>query len=161
VRALTVQQPWAWAIVHGGKDVENRTRNLAGSYRGPVAIHAGLREDLSALDDAVLLSALFPRGEIEPLADPKPLATRGSILGVADLVAVHHDSDHGPGAPCSAWGQRAAWHLRFANARPLEVPIPAKGRLGLWTPDAELRALIELNLGAAEWVDEIRERGSE
>jgi hypothetical protein len=39
MRALTVQQPWAWAIVHGGKDVENRTQ--AWGYRGPLAIHAG------------------------------------------------------------------------------------------------------------------------
>jgi hypothetical protein len=30
MRALTVRQPWAWAIVHGGKDIENRTRNIAG-----------------------------------------------------------------------------------------------------------------------------------
>jgi hypothetical protein len=26
VRALTVRQPWAWAIIYGGKDVENRRR---------------------------------------------------------------------------------------------------------------------------------------
>lgn len=142
MRALTVQQPWAWAIVHGGKDVENRTRNLAGSYRGPVAIHAGLREDLSALDDPVLWNALFPDGEPRPLADPKPLDTLGAFLGVVDLVSVHHDSDHGPGAPCSPWGQRDAWHLQVANSRPFLEPIPAKGRLGLWTPDAELLAAI-------------------
>jgi hypothetical protein len=24
VRVLTVRQPWAWAIIHGGKDAENR-----------------------------------------------------------------------------------------------------------------------------------------
>ncbi|MBB3041198.1 hypothetical protein [Nocardioides soli] len=41
MKALTVQQPWAWAIVHGGKDVENRTQ--AWSYRGLLAIHAGAR----------------------------------------------------------------------------------------------------------------------
>lgn len=33
MRILTVRQPWAWAIIHGGKDVENRTRNVAGDYR--------------------------------------------------------------------------------------------------------------------------------
>ena len=46
LRILTVRQPWAWAIIHGGKGVENRVRNVAGSYRGPVAIHAGLALDL-------------------------------------------------------------------------------------------------------------------
>lgn len=49
MKVLTVRQPWAAAIIHGGKDVENRTRNLAGSYRGPVAIHAGLAYDEDAL----------------------------------------------------------------------------------------------------------------
>lgn len=38
-----MQQPcaWAWAIVHGNKDVENLTQ--AWSYGGPLAIHAGTR----------------------------------------------------------------------------------------------------------------------
>ena len=40
MRALTVQQPWAWAIFHG-KAIENRTQQWA--YRGPLAIHAGVR----------------------------------------------------------------------------------------------------------------------
>lgn len=44
MRILTVRQPWVWAIIHGGKDVENRVRNIAGSYRGPVAIHVALAD---------------------------------------------------------------------------------------------------------------------
>ena len=51
MRVLTVRQPWAWAIVHGGKDIENRTRNVAGAYRGPVAIHAGLAFDPAGVVD--------------------------------------------------------------------------------------------------------------
>ena len=50
MRALTVRQPAAWAIIYAGKDVENRTRSL-GPYRGPVAIVAGreiLDEDRAA-----------------------------------------------------------------------------------------------------------------
>lgn len=31
IRALTVQQPWAWAIVSAGKTIENRTQMW--SYR--------------------------------------------------------------------------------------------------------------------------------
>lgn len=38
-KAISVQQPWAWAIIHGGKDVENRTWKT--NYRGPLLIHAG------------------------------------------------------------------------------------------------------------------------
>jgi hypothetical protein len=39
VPALTMHQPWAWAAIYGGKDVENRRRRTA--YRGPLLIHAG------------------------------------------------------------------------------------------------------------------------
>lgn len=43
MRIVTIRPPWAQLIVNYGKDVENRVRNIAGGYRGPVAIHAGLR----------------------------------------------------------------------------------------------------------------------
>lgn len=39
MKALSVQQPWAWCIVNGYKPVENRSRNT--KHRGPLAIHAG------------------------------------------------------------------------------------------------------------------------
>lgn len=41
MRALTIRQFYTWAVIHGGKDVDNRTRNIVGSFRGLVAIHAG------------------------------------------------------------------------------------------------------------------------
>src|SRR5664280_3664302 len=41
VRILSVQQPWAWAIVEGHKRVENRTWTTP--YRGPVLIHEEVR----------------------------------------------------------------------------------------------------------------------
>jgi hypothetical protein len=43
VRVVTIRQPWAWAIVYGGKDVENRRWRT--SYRGPLLIHAGQNAD--------------------------------------------------------------------------------------------------------------------
>lgn len=38
VKALSIRQPWAWLIVQGFKDIENRTR--ASHHRGPLLIHA-------------------------------------------------------------------------------------------------------------------------
>ena len=38
MRTLSIRQPWAWLIVHGHKDVENR--EWATDYRGPLLIHA-------------------------------------------------------------------------------------------------------------------------
>lgn len=48
--ALTVKQPWAWAIVHSTKRVENRTWPPPDKIiRQRIAIHAGATFDRSAL----------------------------------------------------------------------------------------------------------------
>jgi hypothetical protein len=38
MKALSIRQPWAWLIVNGYKDIENRS--WATKFRGPVLIHA-------------------------------------------------------------------------------------------------------------------------
>jgi len=141
VRVLTVRQPWAWAIVHGGKGVENRSRNIAGSYRGPVAIHTAKTwagdDALAIVED--LATADCPGGFI-----------LGEIIGVVDLIDVHVSDTHAErwnvelerNEQCSAWAMPNHHHLVLANPRAIE-PIPAKGKLGLWKPDAELLAQIE------------------
>lgn len=154
MRILTVRQPWAWAIIHGGKDVENRVRNLAGEYRGPVAIHAGLRHD-HAHDRQLIGSAVGAWRRANPgvssADDPDPRKSRpvwygnlGRIIGVIDLVGVHRAARHYEpidGTPwvlqctdrpcCEPWGQREQEHLVLANPRALAEPIPYKGALGL------------------------------
>ena len=153
MRVLTVRQPWAWAIIHRGKDVENRVRSL-GPYRGPVAIHAGL---MGASFDAAHPD-LWPFDERH---------VTGRVIGVVDLVGEHsasvidgcgrmvHDChEHGTCRHhCSPWAlgpaPKGGWyhHLELANPRPLARPIPARGRLGLWRPDADLEAAIREQIG--------------
>lgn len=114
IRILTVRQPWAWAIIHGGKDVENRVRNIAGAYRGPIAIHAALT------------GANFHARH----ADLWPFDDRhvtGAIIGVVDLVDVHSHS----GIICTPWAFLDEFHMVLANPRPLTESIPFKGGLGL------------------------------
>lgn len=94
VRVLTVRQPWAWAIIHGGKDIENRVRNVAGAYRGPVAIHVAQADAESApeslwLDHAGWYRARYP----QPNKFSPEWSDRGLIIGVVDLVDVHHADD--------------------------------------------------------------------
>lgn len=152
VKALTVRQPWAWAIIHGGKDVENRTRNIAGSYRGPVAIHAGKHRP-AGWTDLGFMRAL--RAAFHIYAPETTPLHRGSIIGIVDLVDVHrsgissvsHYCD--PWDGCSPWAQRDGYHLVLANPRPLATPIPCKGRLGLWTLPDETAAALAAALG---WV---------
>ncbi len=168
MRILSVRQPWAWAIVHGGKDVENRPRNLAGEYRGLVAIHASLRwaDD----GDEVMMTP----GQVASAIEAK-----GHIIGVVDLVDVHFAQAHrgcyveadvlgwvpwdgvdaiedGVIRPrfCSAWGEHEGplaapvAHLVLENPRPLAVPIPHRGMLGLQKASPELEAQITKALAA-------------
>lgn len=159
MRVLTVRQPWAWAIIHGQKDIENRSRNIAGSYRGPVAIHAGKAFDFSGAGACREIAADYPR---DPGRWRRSDWTFGAIIGVVDLVDVHqgHNTEQDrmravrscfqvgkPFGPCSPWAEPDCWHLVLANPRPFAEPIPAKGRLGLWKPDADLLAQIEAQMG--------------
>ena len=150
MRAITIRQPWAWAVIHAGKTVENRIRNIAGAYRGLVAIHASKRDDLNAFTASdVLCKAVeshLPR-RASGIADMREpwLLNHGMIIGVADLVGVHYVDGHSErwdaeaerNATCSPWAHHGPiWHMVFANPRPLDCPIPARGQLGLWTlPD--------------------------
>jgi hypothetical protein len=38
MKVLSVKNPWAFLIIHCGKDIENRMRKT--NYRGRIAIHA-------------------------------------------------------------------------------------------------------------------------
>lgn len=153
MRILTVRQPWAWAIIHGGKDVENRARNIAGEYRGPVAIHVAKQIATSLVVGADPLRGAQLRAIAEGGAswEREPWwAEQGNIIGVVDLVEVHIASviggcgrmrddcpEHGTCREhCSTWAMGPApegWfqHLVLKNPRPLSEPIPYRGALGL------------------------------
>lgn len=145
MRILTVRQPWADAIVNNAKGVENRSRNIAGDYRGPVAIHAGLAYDEGATVWAG--DQPFPVDEDGSSREP-----RGAIIGVVNLWAVHYH-DGTSGFLCCArdnryrwWAHYDSWHLCMVGARRLSEPIPYRGALGLRTIDADTIALIESRL---------------
>jgi hypothetical protein len=148
MRVLTVRQPWAWAIIYGGKDVENRDRNIAGSYRGPVAIHAAAAWDDDAFSDPIVRDAIARYG-LDAMGSS--LTTR-AIIGVVDLVDVREPIDvqvrvdertwkwvsHDP----SPWAWPGRKHLVFADPHPLAHPIPFRGGLGLRRLPAEVAAQI-------------------
>lgn len=154
MRILTVRQPWAWAIIHGGKDVENRVRNVAGDYRGPIAIHAGLAP-FEQGNMAGHLHKDMHGGEIDTQI------VYGAIIGVVDIVDVHGvietdgrfhcETVATPTVPeaagaCSRWAEKDTKHVVFANPRPLAEPIPYKGALGLRELPADVVARIEAAL---------------
>lgn len=132
MRALSVRPPWAWAIAHAKKRIENRSWPT--SYRGPLAIHASQR--FSSSETAELERILGRK------VDPA-LFTRGAFVAVVDLVdVVTADSVEPSPWLCGPY----AWLLK--SVRPLSVAVPATGRLGLWRlTQAQLRA-IKLSVAA-------------
>ncbi|MGX9357006.1 hypothetical protein ACS3SW_18110 [Roseobacteraceae bacterium S113] len=115
-----MRQPWAWAILHGGKVIENRslTAIRAGRMtRGPVALHAasGMREEEYRWG----VWRLQKHG-ISAVPRPEDLPRR-AIVGMVDVVDIVTKSD-------SEWfGGKAG--LVLDNPRAL-APIPAPGALG-------------------------------
>ena len=92
MRILTVRQPWAEAIVFGGKTVENRTTNIAGDYRGPVAIHTSKYRPKPAEWRA--FEAEFPDAMSQMMHTvPWSQEEFGVIIGVVDIIGVHYSSD--------------------------------------------------------------------
>lgn len=171
MKALTVQQPWADAMFWvDPKDVENRTQ--AWSYRGPLAIHAGARWSERGGHSRLVARAFVAdrqaaglRGEpqdmgrlldsFEAVGIDKRLFTYGAIIGIVNLVDVHQAVGDDLAVCCSSpWGEtsyaehgghtrREIVHLELANPRPLAVPIPCRGALGLWTPPTEVLERLE------------------
>lgn len=116
--ALSIRQPWAWLIVHGHKDIENRgwwTR-----VRGRVLIHASktysqsVHHDYTWAIDGDFGIQLQSFQEIE----------RGGIVGAVDIVDCVRDHQ-------SRWKDRDSWGFVLANAEQLPFK-PLRGQLGFF-----------------------------
>jgi hypothetical protein len=158
VRAITVKNPWAWAIAHAGKNIENRSRPV--SYRGLLLIHAGATWSDRGASDERIAAAWGPwhsdgriPGPCHPC--PNPDYFRPGVVAIAQLVDVHlqtldclTDPDR-----CDPWGEQSylhhnadgttrmvfdVHHFVLEEIRALPELVPARGRLGLWRPDADV-----------------------
>lgn len=117
--ALSVRQPWAWAIIYAGKDIENRSWQAVNHglrQRGRIAIHAAKGMTRDEYEDTV--DFLVSRGVGCPEA--KDLM-RGGIIGSVEVVDVVSESS-------SPWffGPRG---LVLRNPEPCTF-VPAVGQLG-------------------------------
>ncbi len=121
MKALSIRQPWADAIIWHGKDVENRSWPT--QYRGPVLIHAAKkwgpeeRANLRWVEDATAT-------KLEDVACP----LLGGIIGRAEIVDC-----------VSEWGSKwffGPYGFVLKNAEPLDFR-PCRGALGFFTPKYE------------------------
>lgn len=156
MRGLTVKQPWAYAVLHLGKRVENRPLHPPPYLLGQrIAIHAGKSWARKALD------WMRERGLVPEALDAtldKLTLTSSAIVGTALLVGwaekgagYEYDADdhksegltreQAIAALDSAWymGQVA---LVLDDVRPLAVPVPCRGQLGFWNLPAEVEAAV-------------------
>lgn len=130
VKALSIRQPWVWAILNAGKRIENRPRRF--HYRGPICLHASLHRPsvddqtwfLSTLDDVEIATGETPCGDmIDAEILKAALEVRGGIVGTAEIVDCVEQSD-------SPWFF-GPYGLVLENVQPVEF-IPVKGALGLF-----------------------------
>jgi ASCH domain len=116
-KALSIKQPWAWLIVNGFKDVENRSRRT--HHRGPLLIHAGLDRSWFTDKSATDIKRRFG-------VDIPEALEFGGIVGVADLVGC--SDKH-----VSPWFAKGNFAWELANPRRLAFR-ECKGALGLFKP---------------------------
>lgn len=132
LQVLTLRQPWAALVACGAKRYE--TRSWATRHRGPLAIHASAR--WRAADRALL--ALEPwRSALGPAPGAGVDLPLGRVLAVVQLTACVPTASLAPGCPESVFGDFSPgrWAWRLEGVRLLEPPLPARGRLGLWSLD--------------------------
>ncbi|HXB67526.1 MAG TPA: ASCH domain-containing protein [Candidatus Acidoferrales bacterium] len=117
MKVIVIRQPWAWLIVHGFKDIENR--GWATRYRGTLLIQASAGRPSKCRLDAIRLFARKRGVEL-----PEEFE-HGGIVGSVQLEDCVTSSRsqwfEGP----IGWVLSKPERLRF---------IPLKGRLGLFDP---------------------------
>jgi hypothetical protein len=116
--ALSIRQPWAWAIIHAGKDIENRQWSTR--FRGPICIHAS--KGMTKAEYLEFEGVYGMDSQIPDVPEPEDLL-RGGIVGVAEIIACVSQSR-------SRWFF-GRWGFVLSNARPVKF-IPSRGALGLF-----------------------------
>lgn len=134
MKALTIRQPFAWLIIHAGKDVENR--NWRTAYRGLFWIHAGKAQSGLEYDEARRFyeERVIPR--LDPSSSPPELPSMGDldyggIIGTARLIDCVEES------PSPWFTGPHGFVLRNAKAVPFR---PIRGRMGWFEADQKIAA---------------------
>lgn len=133
-KALSIRQPWAWLIVNGHKDIENRS--WATRFRGPVLIHAAKGMTRQEYEDAADF-AYFGCG-VHQMPTFEQMQ-RGGIVGMATVV------------DCVPAERRTSrWHMEGCNGFALRgaQPLPftsMAGRLGFFDVPADVLSQIIQN----------------
>lgn len=132
MKALSLTQPWAWLVINGGKDVENRKWNTR--FRGEFLIHAAKTTSYFEL-----VAARLAQGNVTGYAStiPETPLPMGGIVGRAKLVAVRSPSENR-----GAWSAAGQHGFVLEDVRPTPF-VPCRGALNFWEVPEDV--LAELN----------------
>lgn len=135
MKALTIKQPWAYAILAGHKNIENRSWPTR--HRGLLAIHAAATDAPEGHRDQRIIRMLSLLGE----ADDGVAYDQGAVIAVAELVDCHPAK----GGCCAPWGDaypspKPIYHWQLTRVSPLAVPFRVRGRQQLWDIDLPVGA---------------------
>lgn len=128
--ALSIRQPWAWLIVQGLKDVENRDWHTP--YRGQFLVHASKTCKPEDYDAAMLFIETFVNPSLVHQVPDRHELEYGGIVGVATLV----DCVKECASPWFTGGEANGGGFGFALMQARAVPLtPYRGRLGFFNVD--------------------------
>ncbi len=138
MKALSIRQPYAWAIVAGYKPVENR--DWPTRFRGRVLIHAGKREiteDVASVVRTVAVQTGRTDAEVmREYGDHLLAGGLGAIVGAATITDCVQSMD-------SEW----FYGLHgFVMADPKAIrPVPCKGALSFFNVPPEVAAALSVS----------------
>ena len=142
IRALSLRQPWAHAVVYGGKRIENRLKWTNRKFRGEFFIHASSGMKPSEYDDAIRFAERQGLPWRPPFFTDLQREASGGIIGigrVVDVILRSQDprltlsSSMFPGEEIQTqyrWWM-GGFALVLADVRPLPF-VPCKGMLGFF-----------------------------
>lgn len=145
--ALSVRQPWAWALIYAGKPVENRSAAMI-RHLSPLTGRRAIHASKGMTRDEYLEGSDFMRS-IGIVCPPPAALLRGGIIGTVTITgAVSHSE--------SRWffGPRA---LTVEDPRPCEF-VPAVGALGYFRWQAADKSIV---LPPAKWMQPQPVKGQE
>ena len=121
MRALSIRQPWAWLVVNGYKDIENRTWST--TFRGRIYVHSGQR--MVAGDYPEQREYIAESGIIIP-----SVLSRGAIVGEVTIT----------GCVSASYNPWFCGPFGFTLEDPVayDTPMPCRGRLGFFPVDEAL-----------------------
>jgi len=124
--ALSIRQPWAWLIVNGFKDIENR--DWPTKFKGPLLIHAGKKLTVDDYDAAML----FVETYVDPaLVGKVPDIGALELGGVVGMATVTGCVQEHPSRWMTGNDDPQGYGFVLADAKPLPY-FAWRGRLGFF-----------------------------